>query len=79
MNNSKDAPAFPRTRDAIAYENRDFDLSGMTFRQYAAVAALQGILTHPEGPAGDWLRCSIDALAAADALIKQLEVNDAQS
>jgi len=30
-------PAFPRTEDAVCHANRQFDLDGMTLRQYAAI------------------------------------------
>lgn len=41
-------PAFPRTGDAVANEFRDFDLNGMSLRDYFAAKAMAGLLSDGE-------------------------------
>ena len=40
-------PAFPRSEDAVSNTNKDFDLGGMTLRQWYKGQALQGLLASP--------------------------------
>ena len=43
---SKDGgPAFPRTGDAVSAENRQFDLDGMSLRDYFAAKAMQSLIS----------------------------------
>ena len=58
-------PAFPTAVNRINNE------SGMTLRQYAAIAAMQGILSDPRAPDDETKVASI-AIACADALLAEL-------
>ena len=40
--------AFPRTEDCINHKNKDFDLDGMTLREWYSGMAMLGILSDKE-------------------------------
>ena len=44
--------------------------AGMLLRDYFAAKALTGIISHPNGQAGQWEDAAVDAYKAADAMIK---------
>jgi hypothetical protein len=49
-----------------------FPENWLTKRELFAALALQGLLAHPRGPAGEWKKAGADAVLAADALIEAL-------
>jgi hypothetical protein len=52
-------------------------MPNLTVRDYIAIQAINGLLSHPKMPA-DWEVMSKDAYEIADALIKQSELNHEQ-
>ncbi len=65
MHTNDGGPAFPRTADAIAHENRQFDLDGMSLRDFFAGMALQGILANATLSCGPWVEFDLpDAVEA---------------
>ena len=73
-NTNTGGPAFPH---AVEYKGADcggiVPHGGMTLRDYFAAKALVGIIAHPEGPAGLWDKCALQAYEAADAMLKARE------
>lgn len=66
-------PAFPLTEDAVNHKNKDFDMQGMTLRNYFAAKVLQGLISLDHG--GHNLESTRHALAEcaygyADAMIQ---------
>ena len=49
---------------------------GMTLRDYFAAAALQGILSSPDGGPDDWQRVADAAYYAADAMLAAREAKE---
>lgn len=68
-------PAFPLTHDAISHKNRDFEMQGMTLRDYFAAAALTGISTWEKPPAPPY-DAARRAYAIADAMLKARQTNN---
>lgn len=64
-------PAYPvKYQDgAGGYEQAD----GISIRDYLAAAALQGILSSPDGGPDDWQRVADAAYCAADAMLASRE------
>ena len=68
-------PAYPvKYQDgAGGYEQAD----GISIRDYFAAAALQGILSSPDGGPDDWQRVADAAYYAADAMLAARERKEA--
>lgn len=62
-------PAFPRTEDAINYRNRDWNLDGMSLRDWFAGQAL-GAASAPADFHNDPKRCAEWYFGVADAMLK---------
>lgn len=62
--------AFPRTVDCISNENKDFDLDGMTLRDYFAGQALSGLVRGKVLEPNDYAFLSYEY---ADAMLKERE------
>jgi hypothetical protein len=79
MNNTNTGgPAFPTTVRTYYSEDTGSTWSehidpGMTLRDYFAAKAIVGIIAHPEGPAGLWDKCALQAYEVADAMLKARE------
>lgn len=76
MSKDTSAPAFPVEADFHTFKPKDEAewkrlLSGMTMRQYAAIKAMQGLLTDPNCPGA--ISTAVAAVAYADALLAELE------
>lgn len=73
----KNEPAFPLTSDAISHTNRDFNMQGMTLRDYFAAKALSGQIAYTglEGCGADEgaRDVAIWAYEMADAMLKARE------
>jgi hypothetical protein len=70
-------PAFPLTEDAVNHRNKDFDMQGMTLRDYYVGKALQGLMANPNvvGQHSSWGHDEIASftLKQADASLKARE------
>ena len=69
-------PAFPRP---FSVDDVDPDITypahaGLSMRDYFAAKAMVGIIAHPEGPAGLWDKCALQAYEVADAMLKAREL-----
>jgi hypothetical protein len=67
-------PAFPLTADAIASENRDFHMQGMTLRDYFAAKALPiWVQAHIEQSIDDLSKPEIarECYSYADAMLEE--------
>ena len=70
-------PAFPVNRpvapEGTPYAESMVISDGMTLRDYFAAKAMVGIIAHPNGPAGLWDDCALQAYEMADAMLEARE------
>jgi hypothetical protein len=62
-------PAFPQA-GGLAQVTSNLNVQGMTLRDYFAAKAMQGIILHPQGPAGLWDEAAQESYKMADAMLK---------
>jgi hypothetical protein len=67
-------PAFPLTEDAVNHRNKDFDMQGMTLRDYFAGQALPMVMQlNKSNMTIDWFGEAQEAYKYADAMLKARE------